>query len=61
MYYLEKMEVVDYFNPGSIALGDVVGKAAKKANVIFLKNHGVIVFDDSVEEASMRLETLEYA
>lgn len=60
MYYLEKMEVVDYFHPGSIDLGEGVGKAAKKANVILLKNHGVIVFDDSVEEALMRLETLEY-
>lgn len=60
MYYLENIQTVDYFHPGSVALGEAVGKAAKKANVIFLKNHGVIVFDDSVEEALMRLETLEY-
>lgn len=25
-----------------------------------MKNHGIIVFDDSVEEAVMRLETLEF-
>ena len=60
MYYLEKIEEVAYFHPGSAALGEEVGKAAKKANVLFLKNHGIIVFDDSVEEAVMRLETLEF-
>ncbi|CEI80870.1 L-fuculose phosphate aldolase [Oceanobacillus oncorhynchi] len=60
MYYLEKIEEVAYFHPGSTALGEEVGEAAKKANVLFLKNHGIIVFDDSVEEAIMRLETLEF-
>ncbi|GIO19666.1 class II aldolase [Oceanobacillus oncorhynchi subsp. incaldanensis] len=60
MYYLEKIEGVGYFHPGSTALGEKVGEAAKKANILFLKNHGIIVFDDSVEEAVMRLETLEF-
>ncbi|MFD1067651.1 class II aldolase/adducin family protein [Oceanobacillus locisalsi] len=60
MYYLEKIEEVAYFHPGSEALGEEVGKAAKAANVLLLKNHGVIVFDESVEEAAMRLETLEF-
>ncbi|WP_080872598.1 class II aldolase/adducin family protein [Oceanobacillus timonensis] len=60
MYYLEKIEEVPYFHPGSAALGEEVGEAAKKANVLILKNHGVIVLDDSVEEAVMRLETLEF-
>ncbi|MFD1067656.1 class II aldolase/adducin family protein [Oceanobacillus locisalsi] len=60
MYYLEKIEKVRYFHSCSAILGEEVGEAAKKANVLFLKNHGVIVLDDSVEEAMMRLETLEF-
>ncbi|GIO23462.1 class II aldolase/adducin family protein [Oceanobacillus sp. J11TS1] len=59
-YYLKKTEEVAYFHPSSTALGGGVEEAAKEANVLFLKNHGVIVFDDSVEEAVMRLETLEF-
>ncbi|WP_019535908.1 class II aldolase/adducin family protein [Paenibacillus ginsengihumi] len=32
-----------------------------KANVIIMRNHGVVVFDDHLTEAAMRLETLEMA
>lgn len=60
MYYLESISEVDYFHPGSTALGEGVARAAEKANVIFLKNHGIIVFDESIEEAKMRIETLEF-
>lgn len=60
MYYLKDIQAVEYFHPGSAELGEGVGKAAVKANVIILKNHGVIVFDDSIEEAKMRIETLEF-
>lgn len=59
MYYLKDIEYVDYFHPGSDQLGEAVGEKAQKSNVIILKNHGVIVFDDSFKEAKMRLETLE--
>lgn len=46
IYYLVK---VAYFYSGSIALEEKVRKAVKKTNILFLKNHGIIVFDDSVE------------
>jgi len=59
MYYLENVAYVDYFHPGTKELGEAVGEKAKEANVLFLKNHGIIVFDDSFKEASMRIETLE--
>ncbi|GGB48145.1 class II aldolase/adducin family protein [Virgibacillus dakarensis] len=61
MYYLQAISYVDYFHPGSTELGKGVARAGEEANVIFLKNHGVIVFDDSFEEAKMRIETLELA
>ena len=59
MYYAERMAYVDYYHPGSQELGTAVGEKAKEANVIILKNHGVIVFDVSMQEARMCLETIE--
>ncbi len=59
MYYVEKVGYVDYHHPGSEALGDAVYAQAGDADVLILKNHGVLVFDESVKEALMRLETLE--
>ncbi|MFC0274595.1 class II aldolase/adducin family protein [Metabacillus herbersteinensis] len=61
MYYLENIAYVDYFHPGTQELGDAVSEQAAKANIIILKNHGVVVYDDSISEAIMRLETLEMA
>lgn len=59
MYYLERVAYVDYFHPGSRMLGTAVGEKSKEANIIILRNHGVIVFDTSIKEARMALETLE--
>lgn len=59
MYYLERIAWVDYSHPGSIELGESVGRAAAEAEVIMMRNHGVILFDKSVEEALLRLQVLE--
>jgi ribulose-5-phosphate 4-epimerase/fuculose-1-phosphate aldolase len=59
MYYLERVAYVDYYHPGSQALGQAVGEQCKSSNIIILRNHGVIVFDTSIKEARMALETLE--
>lgn len=61
MYYLEKVERVPYYHPGSVDLGEAVRKKAKMANILFLENHGVLVFDTSIQEARMGLQTLEMA
>lgn len=61
MYYLEKVERVPYYHPGSVDLGEAVRKKAKMANVLFLENHGVLVYDTSIQEARMGLQTLEMA
>jgi len=60
MYYLEKIERVGYHHPGSNALGEAVREKAKKANILLLENHGVLVYDTSIKEARMALQTLEY-
>lgn len=61
MYYLERVAWVDFHPPGSTELGAAVGAAAVSADVILLRNHGAIVFDTSLPEAIMRLQTLEFA
>ncbi|SFI74140.1 Ribulose-5-phosphate 4-epimerase/Fuculose-1-phosphate aldolase [Paenibacillus sp. UNC496MF] len=61
MYYLERIERVGYYHPGSAALGEAVRAKAKRANVLLLENHGVLVYDASVKEARMALQTLEMA
>ncbi|SFG75228.1 class II aldolase/adducin family protein [Sporolactobacillus nakayamae] len=61
MYYLEDVAYVDYQPPGSRELGESVGMQADKGHIIMLKNHGVILFENSISEALMRLETLEMA
>lgn len=61
MYYLEKIARVPYYHPGSIELGEEVGKKAISANILFLENHGVLVYDINLKEARMALQTLEMA
>jgi 3-dehydro-4-phosphotetronate decarboxylase len=60
MYYLERVERVPYAHAGSKTLGDGVYAKAPHANVLLLENHGVLVYDTSVREALMALQTLEY-
>jgi 3-dehydro-4-phosphotetronate decarboxylase len=59
MYYLERVDHVDYFHPGSPELGKAVRAKARQANILFLDNHGVLVYDTSIREALMALQTLE--
>ncbi len=59
MYYLERVEHVSYFHAGSRELGEAVRLKARHANILFLDNHGVLVYDTSVQEALMGLHTLE--
>jgi L-fuculose-phosphate aldolase len=59
MYYLEDIACVEYHHPGTIELGKAVKEKAQESNIIILKNHGVILFDDNYSDAIMRIETLE--
>ncbi|MCM3001489.1 class II aldolase/adducin family protein [Paenibacillus cellulositrophicus] len=61
MYYLERVERVRYAHPGSLDLGEAVREKAKQANVLLLEHHGVLVYDTSIKEARMALQTLEMA
>ena len=59
MYYLERVGHVGYFHAGSPELGEAVYEQARQANILFLDNHGVLVYDTSIQEALMGLQTLE--
>jgi 3-dehydro-4-phosphotetronate decarboxylase len=59
MYYLERVEHVGYFHAGSPGLGEAVREKAPESNILFLDNHGVLVYDTSIQEALMGLQTLE--
>jgi L-fuculose-phosphate aldolase len=59
MYYLERVGHVDYFHAGSAELGEAVRAKARQANILFLDNHGVLVYDTSIQEALMGMQTLE--
>ena len=61
MYYLERTARVPYHHPGAAELGEAVRARARQANVLFLENHGVLVYDTSLGEALMGLHTLEQA
>lgn len=59
MYYLERVGSVGYSHPGSPELGEAVRAQARQANILLLDNHGVLVYDTSIQEALMGLKTLE--
>lgn len=59
MYYLERVRRVAYCHPGTDALARAVEAAAASANVLLLENHGVLVYDTSLDDARTALEALE--
>ena len=53
------MAQVDYAPPGSASLAEQIQRAAAEANVILMRNHGVILYDVSMAEAVCAVEVLE--
>lgn len=59
MYYLQRMARIPYAHPGSKELTAFVDGVAAQANVILMQNHGVILYDTTMQEACAGLEVLE--
>lgn len=59
MYYLQRMARIPYAHPGSKELTAFVDGVAARANVILMQNHGVILYDATMQEALAGLEVLE--
>ena len=58
MYYLEHVEWVPYAHPGSQELASMIRNQITHSNVLMLRNHGVVVVDDSLGEALAALNIL---
>jgi L-fuculose-phosphate aldolase len=59
LYYLRTVERVPFALPGSTALADLVGRAARDCDAILLTNHGAVTVGAEPAEAVTRMETLE--
>ena len=59
MYYLSAVAYVDYYHAGSAELARAVADVCPEADVIFMRNHGVIICGSSMKEAMCALEIVE--
>lgn len=58
-YMLGEPAIAEYALMGTSELARLVAKASSKANVILLKNHGVLAVGETLLEAFDRMEVLE--
>jgi L-fuculose-phosphate aldolase len=58
--YINNIEVVPYSHAGSADLAEKCGKAAQKADLLLLENHGAVAFGPSIEDAVNKTLTLEF-
>ena len=56
---LGEIGMVDYETPGTMSLAKKVAEAAKKCDVLVLKNHGSVALGENLEQAYIRTEVLE--
>jgi len=56
-----KIAYVDYFMPSSLTLATAVAEASDLADIIILRNHGVVVIGDNFASSYQKLEALEQA
>ena len=54
----DKIPLVPYYCPSSIELADEVGKYFEEYNAVLLKNHGVVLASDTLQNAFYALESL---
>ncbi len=53
-FYGKNMEIVPYFEHGTVELADAVAKAIKYVDVCLLKNHGVLTVGDTIENVFLK-------
>ncbi len=57
--FIERIGVVDYHPAGSSELAEAVKAKLEGKNVLVLKNHGALTFDEAILRAYYRMEELE--
>ena len=56
--FFDKVPIVPYYCPSSVELADAVGKEFEKYSAVLMKNHGVVVGADTLQNAFYKLESL---
>lgn len=59
VFYVGRVCRLPYIQPGTHQLAEAVAQAAREHETIILSNHGMITFHTTVEEALMRVESVE--
>ncbi|MFC1978537.1 class II aldolase/adducin family protein [Chloroflexota bacterium] len=60
MVYLGQVARVPYYHAGSMELAEAVAARASDSRVLLLANHGVVCWANSLREAFLKTETLEF-
>ena len=53
------LKMVDYAQPGTVQLAQLVGEGLKKEDVVILENHGVVATGENLSEAALLAEFVE--
>ena len=54
----EKVPIIPYYCPSSIELADAVGDSFKSYDAVLMKNHGVVIGADTLQNAFYKAESL---
>jgi L-fuculose-phosphate aldolase len=61
IFQLGRVPLVPYGTPGTPELGDAVEPYVREHDALILANHGAVTFGATLNEARIRMETLEHA
>lgn len=56
--YYDEIPIIPYYCPSSIELADAVGQMFEKNSAVLLKNHGIVLGADSLQNAFYQLELI---
>lgn len=57
--FLGQIGVAEYRMPGTLEYADIVGEAARDHQAVLMRNHGVIVWGNDVEDACWKMENID--
>jgi L-fuculose-phosphate aldolase len=57
--FLGQIGVAEYRMPGTPEYADIVGEAARDHQAVLMRNHGVIVWGNDVEDACWKMENID--
>ncbi len=60
VFHLGEIPVARYYMPSSIEVAKETAKHFDSHDVVLMKNHGVVVAGQTIEEAYYKMETVEY-